>query len=196
MPLNVPVKEASVPEIADGTYPIHVVKVGEKTLENDQFGNNHKALLTCQFEIVDEETGKFIELDAMCNFVISELSKLTEWLTALGVSVDLSADSVDIEQAVGKAGLATVIHKDGKGWPRIDKILPPLATGGTRAKQPTTVILPDGSADLNVFWTQIRAAGLNREHVVTALGDIEQLVQMDGLDVQNLLEELKAKANA
>lgn len=194
MPLHVPVSQGTVPEIADGTYPIHVVKVGEKTLENDQFGNNHKALLTCQFEVVDEETGQFLELDAMCNFVISEKSKLTEWLTALGVNVDLSAKSVDIEQAVNKAGLATVIHKDGKGWPRIDNILPPLA-GGKKAK-PATVVLPDGSADLNVFWTQINAAGLNRKHVIDALGDIEELVEMDGPDVQKLLDELKAKADA
>lgn len=207
MPLSVPVSQGNVPEVEDGTYPILITGVGEKMLENDQYGNPHKALLICQFpDLIDEATGEFIALDAMCNFVISEKSTLTRWLTAAGMEINFDEDEIDIEEVVGREALAVVAHKDGKGWPRITDLMPPLKRGGvatrTAAGKSATnpaaspaVILPDGSADFTVFWTVMRAHGINRKNVADHLdGDIESLLTMDGPAVAELMDLLTGKA--
>lgn len=183
-------------KVSAGGHHVVCLSTSEDKLENSQFGTGEVIRFT--LGVLDEKDadGNDVELDAIANHKLTPSSKLWGWCVAFGVTPEIGK-AFDTAVLHGREALAVVIDKanaEGAVFSRVDDIVPlPKGMGGAGKPEPT-VILPDGSADLNVFWTQIRAAGLNRKHVTDALGDIEELVKMDGPEVQTFLEELVAKA--
>ena len=186
-------------EIANGTYPVLCIGVKDDHLDNSQYGSGDVVRIYLQFpDLIDEESGDFVELDVIANRVWNPKSKLWSFASAFGLRCDEDVKEFETEDMVGKDALAFIENetKDGNVWPKVKNIIaaPRGKAATVTAPQAPSVINPDGTPSWTAFWAEIKRLGVTREGVAAHVGgDLEVLMAMDGPDVAGVLEEIKAK---
>jgi len=90
------------------------------------FGTNDVVRFTCKLDLVVDEGGDPVHLDAIANARLTPQTKLWAWLEALGLHPEVDFD-IDIEQAVGKACVLSIVDavREGTTFSRVDAMYPP-----------------------------------------------------------------------
>ena len=180
-----------VPEVPDGLYMATIVKVTPISLDTpDQFGKTEKLEISLEFDVDDE----VVTLDPRVNQAWSEKATLFLIAQAAGLDPDPS-EAFDTDDLLERQVNILTEQEPGK-WPRVKAWSKVPKGKAAKAAQPkaAAVINEDGTPNYDAFWKEISKYGLNRGHVITRCGSIEDFMAMDGADVGILLEELKSQA--
>lgn len=181
-----------VPEVADGLYMATIVAVKEIHLDvADQFGKTEKIEISIELDV----DGEVVTLDPRVNQAWSEKATLFLIAQAAGLDPDPS-EAFDTDDLLERQVNVLTEQEAGK-WPRIkawSKVAKGKAAKATAQPKAATVVNADGTPNYDAFWKEIAKYGLNRSHVITRCGTIEDFMGMDGADVGILLEELKSQA--
>ena len=188
-----------VPEVADGLYMATIVKVTPISLDvADQFGKKEKFEISLEFDV----DGEVITLDPRVNQAWSEKATLFLIAQAAGLDPDPS-EAFDTDDLLERQVNILTEQESGK-WPRVKawskvpkgKAAKAAQSNSAASAPAAAVINGDGTPNYDAFWKEIAKYGLNRGHVITRCGTIEDFMAMDGADVGILLEELKSQAAA
>jgi hypothetical protein len=196
--------------VPPGTYPVTVTEpapVPDK-ITSAQYGTTNVIRFTFALDGMTTDDGEPLQIDAIANHNLSSLSKLNEWIRALGMHPEVG-DEVDLDELVGRTALAMIIDgkpsKDGQVYSRVDAIVPapktPGQTNGAKAAQKApaasetpAMITPEYAIDWTVFWAACKAAGIpNTEVAAEVEGGLTALKDMDPTDVVELFEILKGR---
>lgn len=185
-----------VPEVPDSLYMATIVKVTPISLDvPDQFGKTEKFEISLEFDV----DGEVVTLDPRVNEAWSEKATLFLIAQAAGLDPDPS-EAFDTDDLLERQVNILTEQEPGK-WPRV-KAWSKVPKGKAAKAAPSVkvtsaaVINGDGTPNYDAFWKEIAKYGLNRGHVITRCGTIEDFMAMDGADVGILLEELKSQTAA
>lgn len=184
------------PEIPDGLYTATIKGVKDITLDQpDTFGNQEKVEIQVAFRDVD---GNDQTLEPRVNRKWGE--KATLFSIAMACGLDIGPhEAFDTEELVGRKVNVLVETPDEGKWPRVKswgRVKNGKASAPAQKAEQASCIESDGSANFTVFWTQMNKAGIDRKNVIDYVGgDIDTLMEMDGLELQETMDLLLAKAN-
>jgi len=208
--VKVTMRSSGVPgiHVPPGTYPVTVTEPAPvpDTIVSGQYGTSNVIRFTFALDGMSNDDGEQLLIDAIANHNLSPLSKLNEWINALGMTPAVG-DEVDLDDLVGCHALAQIIDnrgKDGQVYSRVDKVVAapktPGKTNGAKAAQkaPTasetpSMITPEYAIDWTVFWAACKAAGIANTEVVKEVDGLDNLKTMDPTDVVELYEILKGR---
>lgn len=207
--MKVTMRSAGVPgiHVQPGTYPVTVTEPAPvpDTIVSGQYGTSNVIRFTFALDGMFNEEGEQMLIDAIANHNLSPLSKLNEWINALGLAPQIG-EEVDLDELVGRQALAQIIDnrgKDGQVYSRVDKIIPaPTARqNGSKASpaahaasQSPSMITVTGELDFTEFWKACKNAGITQKEVAEAVsGDLNNLKTMDPTEVVALFDILKAR---
>lgn len=182
-------------KVKPGAYIVTCMGADADKLEDAKFGTGEVIRFLLELDDELDEQGNPIELDAIANAKLTPKSKLWSWCDAFGVP-PVVGQAYDTDAVIGQKAQAIIVDKandDGSVFSRVENIVPLPRSMGGKGKPSPTVINEDGSPNYTAFWAALRALGLNRGHVIAHVGDIETFMAMEGADVANVLEELKAQ---
>ena len=180
-----------IPEVPDGLYIATIVAIKEVTLDvPDKFGKSEKFEISIEFDV----DGEVVTLDPRVNQAWSEKATLFLIAQAAGLDPDPS-EAFDTDDLLERQVNILTEQEPGK-WPRVKAWSKVPKGKAAKAAQPkaAAVVNEDGTPNYDAFWKEISKYGLNRGHVITRCGTIEDFMAMDGADVGLLLEELKSQA--
>lgn len=174
-----------VSKVPNGTYLVECYKVEDQTLPNAQFGNGEvvKIFVTLP-EGPFQEDGSETHLDAIANRKLTPKSKLWGWSTAFGCDIAVGM-AWDTEDLVGRRALARVENeeKDQTLWPRIIDIFPEQQKAESLRKA-------DGTADLNVFWKEVKVLGKAQSDVRDLGHDLNRMGAKSVSELEEILRFL------
>lgn len=118
--------KAGGPDIADGVYPVVLVKIeGPKTVTAQRGPNAGKDIDLFDWTFAVDAVGTpedGTEIEASTSTASGPKSKMFAWLTALlGGKAPAVGTKFEVGDLLGRSALAT-IRKDDNGWPRLENL--------------------------------------------------------------------------
>ena len=199
-----PVAQASgasqLEDLEPGSYELTCAEVTEVTLEKpDAFGKTEKYAFKFRIEGVDLEEGPAM-IGRRINRVFTPKSTFWKWSEVLLVRAIKVGENVELTDLIGRSCMGLITEsprEDGGTWKNISDIypLPKKGQNGKVAENaPPSIVNPDGTANFDAFWREIKRLHVTNESVAAFLdGDLNKLRDMDGPDVAGVLEEIRAK---